>query len=259
MPRFHSLSLAGLLLLGACAAGPETMTAGPGAASGGIWIVTDAFPAGAVTDAASVPRGQRVRLDAAVAGDPAGRICPWPEYGESRTRLGDALGAARSGGELDREVVVLEVRCAGQRFARYAVQPDGSLLHRHGPWLLRLEHGEKLAGDPAPMTLEAPMPTPPATASPPPPMAEIHAPPPPVLVYLASYRTEVWARKGWTVLAAGSAGLRGLEPVTREVEIKGKGKFVRLFAPAPDAAAGKAICKDLGKVIGECGAAGREK
>lgn len=260
LPRWPLTGLT--LLLAACAADPASMGAGPSPSLDGYWVVTDAFPAGAVTDMASAPRGQRIRLDAGMASDPAGRVCPWPAYGEGRAMLGDILGAA-SGGRLETEAKVLEVMCAGARFARYAVQADGSLLHRHGPWILRLENGEKLAADPAPMTPEPPMmmlaapaephaPTPPATTVAPPAAA-------PVLVYLASYRTEAWARKGWTILAAQSASLKGLEPVTRDVEIKGKGKFVRLFAPARDDGAGKAICQDLGKALGECGVSGREK
>ena len=79
-----------------------------------------------------------------------------------------------------------------------------------------------------------------------------------MLVYLASYKTEAWAKKGWGILAAQSASLKGLEPVMRSVEIKGKGTFVRLFAAAKDEADGKRLCKELGHAISECGAAGRE-
>ena len=86
-----------------------------------------------------------------------------------------------------------------------------------------------------------------------------HAAAPVLLVYLASYKTEAWARKGWGILTAQSASLKAVEPVTRNVEIKGKGTFVRLFAPAKDAADGKRICQELGKAIAECGAAGRDK
>ncbi len=252
---------AGVLALGACASDPAT----PSATSprGGTWVVTDVFPAGPVTDPGSAPRGQMVRLDAGMAGDAAGRACPWPSYHDTAMPLGTVLGAAGSNATLAATVGVLEVACAGQPFATYAVMPDGSLLGRHGPWLLRLEPGEKLAANPAPMVSDVPMMlTPPAAEPmPPPPMAETppHAAAPVLLVYLASYKTEAWARKGWGILTAQSASLKAVEPVTRNVEIKGKGTFVRLFAPAKDAADGKRICQELGKAIAECGAAGRDK
>lgn len=252
--------LGGVLALAACAAEPSMQ-----AAPGGTWIVTDAFPAGPVTDPGSAPRGQMVRLDAAMAGDAAGRACPWPRYGGATLPLGTVLGAAGTTDRLAAPVSVLEVECAGQPFSSYAAMADGSLLTRHGPWLLRLEPGRILAANPAPMVPDAPpimlVPPPaapmPAAAAPSPSGTE-PTPPPAVLVYLASYRTEAWARKGWDILAARSAGLKAVEPVTRSVEVKGKGRFIRLFAPAKDAADGKRICAELGQAIAECGAAGRE-
>jgi hypothetical protein len=254
-------AVGGLVLLAACASDPNPTMSRPNPALDGIWVVTDAFPAGAVTDTASAPRGQRVRLDAGMASDPAGRLCPWPSFADHTARLGEAIEASGGFPALDVMVAVLEVRCANAPFSRYAVLADGSLLHRHGPWLLRLEQGEKLARDPAPLSpaespmvmMAAPVPLPPPMAAEPPPSG------PPVLVYLASYKTEAWARKGWTVLTGQSATLKGLEPVTRGVEIQNKGKFVRLFAPAKDIESGKAICRDLGKTLGECGVPGREK
>ncbi|OAN52397.1 hypothetical protein A6A04_00230 [Paramagnetospirillum marisnigri] len=251
----RSLRLAPLLLLAACATEPGGMAASaPPDSIAGTWIVTDAFPAGPVTDMASAPRGQRVRLDPDMAGDVAGRACPWPSYAES---MGAAESVLGHGGAATPQPI-LTVMCAGEAFARYAVQADGSLLTRFGAWLLRLEHGEKLATNPAPMTPEAvPMPLvappPPAATTPPAVMA------PPTLVYLASYRTEAWARKGWGILSGQAASLKGMEPVMRSVDIKGMGKFIRLFAPAQDGAQAKAICKELSKAIAECGAAGRDK
>ena len=254
---------AGTLALAGCAAEP-TMTAGPAGPRDGTWIVTDAFPAGPVADFGSAPRGQIVRLDAGMAGDAAGRACPWPSYRDTAMPLGVVLRAAGGNPTLAGTVPVLEVECAGQPFATYAVMPDGSLLDRHGPWLLRLERGETLAANPAPMVSDAaPMMLAPPTVEPPPPPMAVVAPPaaaePAMLVYLASYRTEAWARKGWGILSARSASLKSLEPVTRSVEIAGKGRFVRLFAPAGDAAGARRICRELGKAIAECGAAGREK
>lgn len=252
----------GMLALAACAsepAGRQTASAGP---PGGTWVVTDVFPAGPVTDSGSAPRGQMVRLDAGMAGDAAGRACPWPSYRDGVMPLGTVLGASSgNAGALATMVGILDVSCAGQRYSTYAVMPDGSLLSRHGPWLLRLEHGEKLATNPAPMMADAPMMLMPPPAMPAAPAAKAAAAAPvaTLLVYLASYKTEAWARKGWGILAAQSASLKTMEPVTRSVELKGKGTFVRLFAPAKDAADGKRICSELGKAITECGIFGREK
>jgi len=265
MIRSSSLVLLGAVLLAGCASQPEEV--GMASPPGGTWIITDAFPAGAVTDAASAPRGQLIRMDAAMAGDAAGRLCPWPSYRDTRAPLGTVVGG--SGGRVAEDTPVLEIDCAGQPFARYAVMGDGSLLGRHGPWLLRLEHGEKLAANPAPMMPEPPMMSlPPAAPEPPasPPVAKgesaVESSPAATvsrtLVYLASYRTETWAKKGWSILAGRSASLKTLQPVTRGVEIKGKGKFVRLFAAARDAAEGKRVCQELGKTIAECGTAGRD-
>ena len=259
------LVLAGALGLGACADQPDrAMVARP--APGGTWIVTDAFPAGPVRDAASAPRGQRVRLESDMAGDVAGRACPWPTYRDVMAPLGSVTGSDSAAG-MGETVRVLEVDCAGQPYSRYAAMADGTLLTRHGPWLLRLEAAERLAASPAPMEAEAPRMAMPASSEPAKPESAPPAVAPPAppamaaktLVYLASYKTEAWARKGWSILAADSATLKGLEPVMRRVEIKGKGTFVRLFAGAGDAAQAKMVCKELGKAIAECGAAGREK
>jgi len=252
------LPLGAVALLAGCAASPQPMDGGW---YQGTWIVTDAFPSGAVTDAASAPRGQAVPMDTARAGDAAGRVCPSPRYSEDRAPLSSVVGAAAADWPgMSDQVTVLNVDCDGRPFARYAVMADGALMARYGGWVLRLEHGEKLAANPAPMMAEpaaAPMavaPPPPPAVTPPPPVAEA----PRRLVYLASYKTEAWARKGWGVLAGHSAALKASEPVLKDVEIKGKGKFVRLFAGARDDGAAKTICKELGKAIAECGVAGRE-
>ncbi|MBI3445851.1 MAG: hypothetical protein HY055_10955 [Magnetospirillum sp.] len=255
-------SLASLLFLGACASEPP-MTSGMGGWVKGAWIVTDAFAAGGVTDPHSAPRGQVIRLEAESAGDAAGRICPGPSYGESQDSLAAFSGAgAPDWPGMGGMVTILEVTCAGQPFARYAVLADGSMLTRYGAWLLRLEQGEKLAANPAPMSPEpamAPVPVLPISDAAPPPASAPVAAAPPKLVYLASYRTEAWAKKGWGILMAQSPSLKGLEPVTHPVEIKGKGKFVRLFAAAKDDQSGAHLCKELGKTIKECGIKGRDK
>jgi hypothetical protein len=265
MTQRFALPLIGVLaLLGGCATSPQPMD---GAAHLGTWIVTDAFASGGVSDAASAPRGQTVPMEAARAGDAAGRVCPSPRYAEDMASLGSVIGAASpQGPRLTEPVRVLTVECAGRPFATYAMVGDGVLLTRYGGWVLRLEHGERLAANPAPMMAEpaappmalaampAPMPAPAAE-----PAAAAPAPKTPkTLVYLASYKTEAWARKGWGILAERSATLKASEPVMKSVEIKGKGTFVRLFAGAGDATGGKMICKELGKTIAECGVAGRQ-
>lgn len=252
-----------LALLGGCAASPQPMEGGSW--RHGTWIVTDAFASGPVADGGSAPRGQSVPMEANRAGDAAGRLCPSPRYGQDRARLASVIGAAAPDWPgLDEKVAILEVDCAGKAFATYAVMADGALLTRYGPWVLRLEHGEKLAANPAPMMAEPPAPPmavaalppapPPAAAAP----AEVSSAGPRRLVYLASYKTEEWAKKGWGILAGRSAGLKASEPVMKSVDLKGKGHFVRLFAAAKDDAAAKAICKELGKAVAECGVAGRE-
>jgi hypothetical protein len=252
--------LAVLAALAGCAGQPDADAPAPPdtARYRGTWIVTDAFASGAVADPASAPRGQPVPMEAARAGDPAGRICLTPAYAEERAPLAAVLGAAAPDWPgLGGSVPVLVVRCGAAAFARYAVTGDGVLMTRYGGWLLRLEHGERLAAKPAPMVADAaavaaPPSAPPSAASP------VPAEAPRRLVYLASYKTEDWARKGWGVLAARSAALKASQPVTRTVDLKGKGRFVRLFAGVGDEAAAKAICGELGKAIAECGAAGRE-
>ncbi|WP_068437349.1 hypothetical protein [Magnetospirillum sp. XM-1] len=265
MTRRLSLTLSalgGLALLGGCAASPQPMDGS--AWQFGTWIVTDAFASGPVADVNSAPRGQSVPMEAARAGDAAGRVCASPRYGRDRAPLASVIGAAAPDWPgMGEKVAILQVECAGKPFASYAVMGDGALLTRYGPWVLRLEHGEKLAANPAPMMAE---PTAPpmdvaalAPAAPPPPAAApAPAAGPRKLVYLASYKTEDWAKKGWGILAGHSAGLKAAEPVMKTVDLKDKGRFVRLFAAAKDDAAAKAICKELGKAVAECGVAGRE-
>lgn len=253
----RTLALCGLAALGACASEPSMEGAGR---FKGTWIVTDAFPAGAVTDAASAPKGQTVRLMDDRAGDAAGRLCLGPVYSEAPKPSAEVLGVAGRPGLPD-TLPTLTVHCGSGVFASYAAMSDGALLTRYGAWVLRLEPGERLAANPAPMVPEptaAPMQVAPA-AEPPPAAAAPEKPAAPVrLVYLASYKTEAWAKKGWSILAARSATLKASQPVMKPVEIKGKGKFIRLFAGAADEAAAKSVCRELGKAVAECGIAGRE-
>ena len=78
------------------------------------------------------------------------------------------------------------------------------------------------------------------------------------IVYLASYKTEATARRGWKVLAKASPVLSKQKPITRAVDLGAKGKFVRLYGMAADEAERAAICKQVGKRVDECGARNRE-
>lgn len=266
MPRLlpSLLPLAGLALMAGCADAPLTMA--DSSSYSGTWIVTDAFPAGKVADAKAAPKGQAVSMEAGRAGDAAGRLCLTPLYTRGQAPLSSVVGAeAAALPELGKANAVLSVECGSQTFASYAMMADGSLLTRYGGWLLRLERGEKLAANPAPMMTAEASAQPMAMAAPPAIPAAMTAPAPEpakvapkTLVYLASYKTEAWAKKGWGILASGSPGLKAAEPVMKNVEIKGKGKFVRLFAGVGDDAAGKAVCKELRHQVAECGASGRE-
>jgi hypothetical protein len=256
--------LAVLAVLGGCAEAPPPMAAMP---YNGTWIVTDAFPSGAMAAGAMAPKGQTVPMEAARAGDVAGRVCLTPIYDTGKVPLATVTGAAAPDWmELSKTVTLLSVMCGHQPFATYAQMGDGALLTRYGGWLLRLERGDRLAANPAPMMAEPmghPMPVAalPVPAAAPAPAAA--APPakamaPHTLVYLASYKTEAWAKKGWGILALHSAALKSAEPVMKTVEIKRKGKFVRLFAGVPGAQEAKLVCKELGRAVSECGVSGRD-
>jgi hypothetical protein len=258
----HRFSLAllpfgALALMGGCVSTAQPVD---GTWHNGTWIVTDAFPSGAVSDAGSAPRGQAVPMEAGRAGDAAGRVCPSPVYVQDQAPLSAVIGASAPDwpGMADK-VAVLKVECDGKPFATYAALGDGALVTRYGGWVLRLEHGEKLAANPAPMMAEPAAPPMVVAAAVPVVLPPAPAPEAPRrLVYLASYRTEAWARKGWGILAERSAALKASEPVMKDVDLKGKGKFVRLFAGAKDESGARLICKELGKTIAECGVTGRE-
>lgn len=78
------------------------------------------------------------------------------------------------------------------------------------------------------------------------------------IVYLASYKTEAAAHKGWKILAKASPILAQQKPVTHSVDLGAKGKFIRLYGMATDEAERTAICKQVGKRVDECGARNRE-
>jgi len=84
------------------------------------------------------------------------------------------------------------------------------------------------------------------------------APDPRVQVYLASYKTEAHAKAGFKILAKVSPILAKQEPITRSVDLGKKGKWVRLYGMAADEAERGKLCKQLGKLVDECGARNRE-
>jgi hypothetical protein len=62
------------------------------------------------------------------------------------------------------------------------------------------------------------------------------------------------ARRGWAGLSGRSAVLDGRDPVLRPIDLKGRGHFVRLYAPVADAAAAKTLCSGLRTVLSDCDA-----
>gem|GEM_PF-4437419 len=67
------------------------------------------------------------------------------------------------------------------------------------------------------------------------------------LLHLASYKSEAAARRGWEQLSRQAQGrLEGMSPVIREVDIPGRGHFVRVMAgPVSSAADGRERCQPL--------------
>lgn len=78
------------------------------------------------------------------------------------------------------------------------------------------------------------------------------------LVYLASYPTEAKARAGWKRLAKASPILARQEPLLQPQDLGKKGKWVRVYALAADEAERGTLCRQLGKLVDECGARNRE-
>lgn len=78
------------------------------------------------------------------------------------------------------------------------------------------------------------------------------------LVYLASYPSEAKARAGWNVLAKASPILARQEPRLQNHDLGKKGKWVRVYALAADEAERATLCRQLGKLVDECGARNRE-
>jgi hypothetical protein len=250
-------ALAAAVGLAGCAESPADLVTPepPSLAPGGLWVVTDVFPGStaAVDIDMAKWRGRELRLDAQVAGDLTGRFCGNPHYGRDSMGKASFLGRPDRAADADlaESVPVLRVTCAGQPFGDYALWRDGSLLALVNGYAIRLARPESL---PVAAVAE-PLPAVPQ---------EAHADPAPEphgkrrLVYLASYRNIGGADRGWQTLKARSAPLAGLEPATREVVLGAKGKFIRLFVQAMDDDQAKHICRDLRRLLPDCGAVGRD-
>lgn len=119
------------------------------------------------------------------------------------------------------------------------------------------------AAPPAPVQIAPPEPAPapvvelPAPA-PPPAVAAKPAHDPRTLVYLASYKTEAHAKAGFKTLAKASPILAQQQPITHAVDLGKKGKWVRLYGMAANEGERAKLCKQLGKLVDECGARNRE-
>ena len=76
-------------------------------------------------------------------------------------------------------------------------------------------------------------------------------------VYLASYRKESLAMKGFAQIKAKSSALSDAKPVLKSVTLPKKGHFIRLFAEVEGAATADKVCNDLKTVIKDSCAPGR--
>lgn len=262
MNGFPTFALALLLAASPALAAPakDSPTA---AAPGGRWVVAAAYPAGAVRAGEKGPVGQVMMLGA-TANDPAGRLCPQPVYRNGTASLEALLGGSRPSPAAEGLLPALPmvtVDCHGKLFVALARGRDGALLTRSGPWLLRLERSDKARTAKAVATRTEPRP--PAAAAPPaqPPFALDTAPGLPTkgarLVYLASYRSDANALRGWAVLKKRAAALSEAQPVTRSIDIPAKGTFVRLFAAVADDGLKSRICDAIKAEAADCGAGGR--
>jgi hypothetical protein len=270
LPGLRAIALT--LGLAACASAEPAPSAPPPPVvkvPGGLWMVTDIFESGrgAKDPGLAALIGQQVRLDVTEAGDVLGRTCAKPAYRQTEVSEAAFLGAvtrAREFPQLRRPVITTEVSCGGEPFGTYAQWRDGSLMVRSGPLLVRLERAGS-AVVPARMAAIPPEASPPQhTPAPriiPAPAALPAAPATSVakeLVYLASYHDEKQALRGWASLTATSPTLAGLKPETRPVDLKAKGKFIRLFAVAHGRDQARKLCAEIKAQSPDCGAAGRE-
>jgi hypothetical protein len=76
-------------------------------------------------------------------------------------------------------------------------------------------------------------------------------------IYLASYRSEKRALKGFHQLQAMTPALKDAKPAFKMVDIPHKGRFIRLYAEAASPETADQACNDLIKLLPDCGAASR--
>ena len=264
----RTLAAMPLLLLGACAGQPAPPMVSKVSATppGGMWEVVKAAPVQATPDKVASPYlGQKMMLTAELAGDPAGRMCKSPAYQGWDMAPSMALGGDGKGVGMASDTArpVLGVVCGADNFGTYVPQADGSLATRVNNWRLTLtrvpEPPKPMIPEPAPMKVMAePAPASAPSMPMPAPKPEPKALDKSTLVYLASYKTEEKAQAGWKRLAKASPVLAGQKPKTQAVDLGNKGKWVRLYGMAADEAEREKLCKQLGKLVDECGARNRE-
>lgn len=233
--------------LSACAADPQPRMSAPIKRAvtppGGQWEVATAVAIGPTGANASPYLGQRLALYEKSAGDPAGRSCAKPVYMGWDAPAASVVGAAAPAGDESRPV--MEVTCDGAAFGTYVGLADGTLMTRVNDWALTLKRVPAAA-----MVAKAePVPVP---------MAKPVTPDKRTIVYLASYPNEAKARAGWKVLAKTSPILARQQPILTPIDLEKKGKWVRLYGLAADEAERATICKQLGKLVDECGSRLRE-
>lgn len=228
---------------------------------GGQWEVIGAVAIEPTGTDTSPYLGQKMALYESSAGDPAGRNCAKPVYTGWEGSAASVLGTAAPA-PADEPRPVMEVTCDDQPFGTYIGLADGSLMTRVNNWALTLKRvpAETMAKMPMPMA--EPMKPPQgeavkAEAAKPEPVKAIAADKR-TIVYLASYKTEKSAQSGWKVLAKKSPLLAAQQPVITPVDLGKKGKWIRLYGHAADDAERTAICKQLGKLVDECGSRLRE-
>lgn len=239
------------LALSACAADPHPQTTAPAKRAvtppGGQWEVTETLAVEPTGGNAAPYLGQKLGLYDKSASDPAGRSCDNPVYMGWEASPASVVGSTAKG---DEPRPVMEVTCKGEAFGTYVGMADGSLVTRVNTWLLTLNRvPAETAKAPEPVKMaEPPKPEP----------AKMAEPDKRTIVYLASYRTEKQAQAGWKVLAKKSPILAKQQPVFNAVDLPKKGTWVRLYGLASDEAERAAICKQVGKLVDECGSRLRE-
>jgi len=247
------------LALGACASDPQPVASAPAkrmvTPPGGLWEVVEAVAVDPTGTDKSPYLGQKLALYENSAGDPAGRTCAKPVYMGWEADAASVVGAAAA--KPGEKRPVMDVTCDGEAFGAYVGMADGSLMTRVNNWALTLKRvpaEAMMAKAPEP----APAPEPVKVEPPQPEPAKMAAPDKRSIVYLASYKNEQTAKSGWKALAKKSPILAKQEPVITPFDLGKKGKWYRLYGLAADEAERAAICKQLGKLVDECGSRLRE-